>query len=259
MTMAVTGSLRDKLVARACFGMSCRLTRTTDIAAMLRDAGYDWMFLDLEHGPLGFDQICQQALAGVEAGVTPIVRVADPKPGPIHRVLSNGAMGVIVPHVDDPETAAGIARQCRFPPCGDRSVPGLVPQLGYRPISFREAAEQLDPVTLCVVMIESVRAVEAVDEIAAVEGVDVLFVGASDLTFQLGVPSAYGDPRVAGAMEKVANAARRHGKVAGFGGVADAETARRYIGLGMHFILAGNDTTVFMQGARARLATLRGE
>ena len=137
-------------------------------------------------------------------------------------------------------------------------MPGLVPQLGYHPISFREAAERLDPVTLCVVMIESARAVEAADEIAAVEGVDVLFVGASDLTFQLGVPSAYGDPRMASAMEKVVSAARRHGKVAGFGGVADAGMARRYIGLGMHFILAGNDTTGFMQGARARLATLQG-
>lgn len=255
----MTAPLRERLAERPCFGMSCRLTRTTDIAAMLRDAGYDWMFLDLEHGPLGFDQICQQALAGVEAGVTPLVRVPDPAPAPIHRVLSNGAMGIIVPHVDDPETAAAIARQCRFPPAGERSVPGLVPQLGYAPISFREAAARLDPLTLCVVMIESARAVEAVDEIAAVEGVDILFVGASDLTFQLGVPSAYGDPRVAEAMARVAEAARRHGKIAGFGGVADAGMARRYIGLGMHFVLAGNDTTLFMQGARARLAGLKGD
>ena len=255
----MTSPLRERLAERPCFGMSCRLTRTTDIAAMLRDAGYDWMFLDLEHGPLGFDQITQMALAGVEAGVTPLVRMADAAPGPIHRVLSNGAMGVIVPHVDDPETAYAVARQCRFPPKGERSVPGLVPQLGYRPISFREAAERLDPVTLCAVMIESAAAVDAVDEIAAVEGVDILFVGASDLTFQLGVPSAYDDPRVASAMEKVAEAARKHGKIAGFGGVADAGMARRYIGLGMHFILAGNDVTVFMAGARARRAALLGE
>ncbi|EPX76634.1 HpcH/HpaI aldolase family protein [Salipiger mucosus] len=253
----MTVSLRDRLAERPCFGMSCRLTRTADIAMMLRDAGYDWMFLDLEHGPLGFDQVCQQALAGVAAGVTPMVRVPDPSPGPIHRVLSNGAMGIIVPHVDDPETAAHIARQCRFPPLGDRSVPGLLPQLGYTPITFREAAEKLDPLTLCTVMIESARAVEAVDEIAAVEGVDILFVGASDLTFQLGVPSAYDDPRVVEAMTRVAEAARRHGKIAGFGGVADAAMARRYIELGMHFVLAGNDTTLFMQGARARLSALR--
>ncbi len=250
--------LREKLEARPCFGVSCRLTRTTDIAPMLRDAGYDWMFLDLEHGPLSFDQITQLALAGVEAGVTPLVRMADASPGPIHRVLSNGAMGVIVPHVDTPETAASVARQCRFPPLGERSVPGLVPQLGYTPLSFAEAAKRLDPITLCAVMIESAEAVDAVDEIAAVEGVDILFVGASDLTFQLGVPSVYDDPQVVRAMEKVAAAARKHGKVAGFGGVANAEMAQRYIGLGMHFVLAGNDVTMFMGGARARLAALGG-
>lgn len=250
--------LRESLESRPCFGVSCRLTRTTDVARMLRDAGYDWMFLDLEHGPLSFDQITQMALAGIEAGVTPLVRMADAAPGPIHRALSNGAMGVIVPHVDTPETAAFVARQCRFPPLGERSVPGLVPQLGYTPLSFAEAARRLDPVTLCAVMIESAEAVEAVDEIASVEGVDILFVGASDLTFQLGVPSRYDDPKVARAMERVATAARTHGKIAGFGGVADAGMAQRYIGLGMHFVLAGNDVTMFMAGARARLAALGG-
>jgi 4-hydroxy-2-oxoheptanedioate aldolase len=254
----MTDTLAARLAERPCFGVSCRLTRTSDIAAMLRDCGYDWMFLDLEHGPLSMDQITQTALAGVEAGVTPLVRMADAAPGPIHRVLSNGAMGVIVPHVDDPETAAAIARECRFPPLGHRSVPGILPALGYAPRSFAEAAKLLDPVTLCAVMIESRTAVDAVDEIASVEGVDILFVGASDLTFHLGKPSAYGDPEVVDAMEKVAAAARKHGKVCGFGGVADAAMARRYIEMGMHFILAGNDQTMFLNGMRARLADLKG-
>jgi 4-hydroxy-2-oxoheptanedioate aldolase len=254
----MTDTLAHRLADRPCFGISCRLTRTTDIAAMVRDCGYDWMFLDLEHGPLSMDQITQTALAGVEAGVTPLVRMADASPGPIHRVLSNGAMGVIVPHVDDPETAAAVARECRFPPLGNRSVPGIIPQLGYKPRSFADAAKLLDPVTLCAVMIESRAAVAAVDEIAAVEGVDILFVGASDLTFQLGKPSAYDDPEMIGAMERVAAAARKHGKVSGFGGVADAAMARRYIDLGMHFVLAGNDQTMFLNGMRARLADLKG-
>jgi len=251
-------NLADTLAERPCYGVSCRLTRTTDIAAMLRDCGYDWMFLDLEHGPLSMDQITQTCLAGVEAGVTPLVRMADAAPGPIHRVLSNGAMGVIVPHVDDPETAASVARQCRFPPLGDRSVPGIVPQLGYKPRSFAEAAEILDPITLCAVMIESRAGVAAVDEIASIEGVDILFVGASDLTFQLGKPSAYGDPEMVAAMERVTAAAQKHGKICGFGGVADAAMARRYIDMGMRFILAGNDQTMFLNGARARLADLKG-
>lgn len=254
--------MRADLLARLregpCFGVSCRFARTPDVAAMLRDVGYSWMFLDFEHGPLSFDQLGQMALAGVEAGVTPLVRVADATPAPMHRALSNGAMGIIVPHVEDPATAAHVARQCRFPPRGERSVPGILPQLGYAPLTFAEAARILDPLTLCVVMIESAQAVDAVDEIARVEGVDVLFVGASDLSFALGKPSAYDDPEVVDAMATVAAAARRHGKVAGFGGVADPALVRRYTALGMHLVLAGNDQNLFLAGARARLQAIAG-
>ena len=251
-------NLRPRLASGPCLGVSCRMARTPDIAHMLRDTGYSWMFLDFEHGPLSFDQLSQMALAGVEAGVTPLVRLPDAGEAAIHRVLSNGAMGIIIPHVNDPETAAFVARQCRFPPHGTRSVPGILPQLGYAPTTFAEAADKLNPATLCVVMIESPEALDAIDEIASVDGVDVLFVGASDLSFTLGTPSEYGHPGMVSAMEKVAEAARRHGKHCGFGGVSDPVIAQRYIAMGHRLILAGNDQTMFLQGARARHAALTG-
>ena len=254
----MSGALRDRLAARPCLGVSVRLARTPDIAAMVRDCGYDWMFLDFEHGPLSFDQLSQIALAGVEAGVTPLVRVPDAGAPMINRALSNGAMGIIVPHVEDAATAAEVARHCRFPPEGARAVPGILPQTGYHPRPWAERAAALNRDTLCVVMIESPAAGAAADAIAALPGVDALFLGASDLTFSMDMPGAYDDPAVVSAVETVVAACARHGKIPGFGGPGEAAVARRFMAAGMRLVLAGNDQNLFLAGARDRREALLG-
>ena len=255
--MSARQSLRDRLAAGLpCLGMSLRLARTTDHAAILRDAGYHWMFLDLEHGTMSFDTLSQMALAGIEAGVCPLVRVPDHDPAPINRALSNGAMGVIAPHVDTPEQAAAVARACRFPPLGERAVPGAFPALGYTQRGFDEAAEILNRETLVVVMIESEAAVANAEAIAAVDGVDALFVGCSDLTFELGLPAQYDHPRIRECLIKVRDAAANQGKFSGFGGVGDDALAADYLGLGLNLMLAGNDLALLLRGARARAGAL---
>ncbi len=255
--MSARPGLRDRLAAGLpCLGMSLRLARTTDHAAILRDAGYHWMFLDLEHGTMSFDTLSQMALAGIEAGVCPLVRVPDHDPAPINRALSNGAMGVVAPHVDTPEQAAAVARACRFPPLGERAVPGAFPALGYTQRGFDEAAEILNRETLVVVMIESETAVANAEAIAAVEGVDALFVGCSDLTFELGLPAQYDHPDVRECLTKVRDAAASQGKFSGFGGVGDDALAADYLGLGLNLVLAGNDLALLLRGARARAGAL---
>lgn len=255
--MAPEFTLRQTLASGApCLGMSLRLARTTDMPAIARDAGYNWLFLDLEHGTMSFDTLSQMALAAIEAGVFPLVRVPGHDAAPINRALSNGAMGVIAPHVDTPEQAALIARASRFAPLGERSVPGAFPALGYAPRAFDEAAAILNRETMVVVMIESERAIANADAIAAVDGVDCLFVGCSDLTFELGIPAQYDHPRMRESLETVATAARAHGKTAGFGGVADDALAAEYLGLGLNLVLAGNDLALTLRGARARATAL---
>tara|TARA_R110002110_G_scaffold106707_8_gene267371 strand:- start:850 stop:1617 length:768 start_codon:yes stop_codon:yes gene_type:complete len=252
-------SLRQRLEdGQPCLGVSLRLARTMDWAAIMRDAGYHWLFLDLEHGTMSFDTLSQMALAGIEAGIFPLVRTPDHDPAPMNRILSNGGMGIIAPHVETADQARAIARACRFAPLGERSVPGAFPALGYQPLGFDKGAEILNRETLVVVMIESPAALENVDEIAAVEGVDVLLVGASDLTFAMGLPSQYGHPRIREAMQQVADAARNAGKFSGFGGVADAALARDYMAFGHQLVLAGNDLAMVLRGARARAEDLIG-
>jgi 2-keto-3-deoxy-L-rhamnonate aldolase RhmA len=138
-----------------------------------------------------------------------------------------------------------------------RSVPGALPQLGYRPKTFAEAAEILNASTMCVVMIESADAVANAEKIAAVPGVDCLFVGGSDLSFALGVPSEYGHTSMRDAVRRVCDAAEKHGKSAGIGGVPDAALVRDYAAIGARLVLAGNDLAMLLDGLRRRAASLR--
>ena len=164
---------------------------------------------------MSFDTLSQMALAAIEAGIFPLVRVPGHDAAPINRALSNGAMGVIAPHVATPEPAAAVARACRFAPLGERSVPGAFPALGYAPLGFDEAAAILNRETLVVVMIESETAIANAEAIAAVDGVDCLFIGCSDLTFELGIPAQYDHPRMLESLKAVAAAAHKQVKAAG--------------------------------------------
>jgi 2-keto-3-deoxy-L-rhamnonate aldolase RhmA len=125
------------------------------------------------------------------------------------------------------------------------------------PPSTVEAQRVVNAEILTVVMIESPEAVANAGEIAAVDGVDVLLIGTSDLTAELGVSGQLGHPKVADAYAKVGAACAKHGKTMGMGGVYDQEHATRYIGMGARFILSGADHSYIMAGASARTAFLR--
>ncbi len=254
----MTGDLRQRLASgQTCHGAGVRLSRTPEIARIFRDCGFSWIFLDLEHGALDFDAIGQIACAAVETGITPLVRVPDHDSTTINRVLSIGAMGVVVPHVDTAAQAAEVARHCRFPPQGARTSPGGFLQLGYGPHKAREAMDQLNRETLVVAMIESAEALENAEAIAATEGVDCLLVGCNDLAFDLGIPGQLADPKIEAGLQKVAAAATAAGKWAGIGGVGEAELMRRYQKLGFILVLAGTDLTLLVAGARAKIDALQ--
>jgi 2-keto-3-deoxy-L-rhamnonate aldolase RhmA len=242
---------------RSALGLGLRQMGGGEIARIALDCGYDWLFIDLEHGPMSFRTVSQIMLAALEAGIAPVVRVGGHEAFHANRVLTNGAVGVIFPHVDTAEQAAACAATCRFAPRGIRGVPAFFPQMGYVKPSLKDAVPYLNDLTKVIVMIESAEAVGNVDAIAATEGVDVLFVGASDLTVELGVPGQYRDPRVLASLDRIAEACARHGKVAGIGGIADRALLGELVAKGFRFILAGNDLDIFMPAAKARANELR--
>lgn len=238
-------------------GLGQRGFREELFPQVARDCGYDWVFIDLEHGPMSQSQASAAMLGALQIGMTPIVRVGGHEAFHAYRALTNGAAGIIFPHVENAEDAARCAAHCRFAPQGDRGVPAFFPQLGLVKPPLDEAIAALNAMTRVVVMLESAQAVSQADAIAAVDGVDILFVGASDLTVELGLPGDYRNPAVTDALDRIAQACARHGKVAGIGGIKDEALLGELIGKGFRFILAGNDLDLFMPAGKARAEGLR--
>jgi 2-keto-3-deoxy-L-rhamnonate aldolase RhmA len=251
-------ALRQLRAGRLAIGLGVNQARTVGIATMAKTAGFDWLFVDGEHGSLDGDTVAQIATAALASGVTPVVRVAGFEHWHASRMLDNGAQGIVFPHVDTKEEALRVANACRYPPLGKRSMGGALAQLGYAAVPVGEAARLVNEETLVVVMIESPQGVANAEEIAAVKGVDALLVGTNDLCFEMGIPGQFNDARVADAYKKVIAACRRHGKFPGMGGMYTAELLERHIAMGAQLILSGSDFSLLMQAATARAGLVRG-
>jgi 2-keto-3-deoxy-L-rhamnonate aldolase RhmA len=155
------------------------------------------------------------------------------------------------------EQAKRIAAQFRFPPRGHRSWGGPIAIFGFEPPGMALAQEEIDQEIMIVVMVETPESVANAEAIAAVPGIDVLLIGTSDLSNEMGIPGEIGHPRIEEAYRRVGEACRKHGKVLGMGGVYDEETAARYIGLGAKMILGGSDQQFLLQAAGARAKALQ--
>lgn len=221
----------------------------------------DWLLVDTEHCPTDLSMVAVlcAAIADVSGGrTTPLVRVVD---GTIHHIkqaLDAGAQGVMCPLVDTPEQAARIVGYAKYPPQGVRGNGGLMPHLGFA-MNRAQYTEAANRETLVAVQIETKLAVENADAIAAVPGVDVLFIGPNDLHISLGYgPSYWSDaPLFRDAADKVLAAAARHGKAAGIlMGNATQAKARRADGF--TFIGMGADTLTLLNAVGAGYAEVTG-
>ena len=238
-------------------GMGVRQGRTSDTVMVAKACGFDWLFIDMEHNSMDIDAAAQLCVAALPSGVTPIVRVPGPESYHATRILDAGAMGVIVPHVDTAEQAHDTVEICKFPPLGKRSVPGSMPQLGFASLSQADCCRILNDNTLVIVMLETAAAIEAADEIAAVEGIDVLLIGTSDLSADLGVPGQFDHPEIRAAYEGVIAACAKHHKSPGMGGIYTPSLMATYINMGARFLLGGSDLSFLLHAGRERMDFLR--
>jgi len=174
------------------------------------------------------------------------------------RVLDGGAMGIVAPHVETAEEAARIVANCKFPPVGHRSIAGAQAQLDFVALPLAEAARAVNDATLVVIMLETPRAIENLDGIAQVPGIDVLLIGTNDLCMEMGIPGQLEDRRIGEAYAAVIAACWANGIHPGMGGVYAPALMERYIALGMRFVLAGSDLSLMMAAAAERTAFLRG-
>jgi 2-keto-3-deoxy-L-rhamnonate aldolase RhmA len=236
------------------FLLGIRNGRTADTIRIARSTGHHAVLVDLEHSTMSFDVAAQLCAAASDLGLLPFVRIPERDYGAIGRLLDGGALGIVAPRIETADEARTLARACRFPPRGQRSQLASVPLLGMTPTPAALLNPALDAATVVKVVIETPDGVANADAIAAVDGVDILTVGANDLTSELGIPGQYGHPLVRDAVAAVAEASRRHGKLFMLAGIADRTIHASLASLGacpLH--LTGMDTELLHSAARTRV------
>lgn len=237
-----------------------RHARTVEIALAARTCGFDGLFFDLQHGVIPEYEVSQMAVAAMNLGVAPLVRVPEKDYAAALRMLDNGAMGIIMPEVTTVEDARDAVQACKYPPVGNRGAFGGNAHFAFRPVPAADARCAMNEATLLILMIESRAALENIEAIAAVPGVDVVHIGTNDLSTDLGHPGELAHPDVLAAVDRVVRACRANGKHAGVGGYTGPDGAKQIapvIKLGARFITSASEWNLMMSAGAERVKALR--
>lgn len=228
----------------------------TEVVEICGAVGLDFVILDTEHTPVGWESLSAMCGSALLSGAFPILRVSSTRRELASRALDAGARGVMFPQVNSAEEALIATRSCRYPPDGSRGV-AATRLAGFGVSSgLQEHIAMANRSVACIIQVESRSAIDQIEEIVVVPGIDCLFVGLSDLSVDLGHPGEFDHPEVDGALERVLQAAQPHGIAVGIP-VADlslvAAARRRGISL-----FATTDRAVVASGMRTFLTHCRG-
>ena len=226
---------------------------TPGIARICANAGAEFVMYCMEHTGAAFETLKPQFALSRALGVVPLVRVPATEYHFVARALDTGALGVMVPLVDTAEQAERVVSFTRYPPQGRRGAAFGFAHDEYRGGDVVEKMNAIHERTLVICMIETRAGLDNVEAIAAVPGVDVLWLGHFDLTNFLGIPGEFSHPQYREALKRIAAAAAKHGKSAGYMAV-DEQLGREYLAHGYRMIATGTDQGL-LQNAIARLIT----
>jgi len=223
---------------------------------MLAAAGFNWTFIDAEHGCFGIETLFDLCHASTNAGLSPIVRVADMQYALVARALDCGADGVIFPRVESPEMLERAVSWTKFPPVGIRGF-GLGPQhIEYERAAIPQVLEHMNANVMVVLQIETERAVDAREELLSVPGIDVVLIGPVDLSITLGVPGDFQHPKMVDAMEKIRDSCLKHGVAPGTQ-TRTLALAKFWKERGMIFLGSGSETSFLMEKATEVVSALK--
>ncbi len=229
---------------------------TPGMAQIAAAAGAEFVLYDMEHSGAGIDTIKAQMANCRGLGIVPMVRVPTTQYHFIARCLDVGAMGIMVPMVESVAQAKDIVSFTRYPPHGVRGAGFGMAHDDYVAGPPAEKIAAAHRRTLVIAQIETPRGAEAVDEIAAIDGIDVLWLGHFDMTNFMGIPGQFTHPGYLAAVDAIVAAARRHGKAAGFM-PTDETWARDYTAKGFRIMAYGLDSLLLQQSLARGLAVLR--
>ena len=229
-------------------------TPSVEAAAQAAGMGFDFLWIEMEHSPITLETLRQMVLATRGLHALPFARVPVNELWMAKRVLDAGVSGVMFPFTSTPELARQAVAACHYPPLGRRGSGANLARFTWP--GDGEYFDSADRNVTVICIIEEQRAVERIDEIAATEGVDVLFIGTSDLSFSLGLRGDQGHPKVQDAVAKVVDAARRHGKVVGRP-AGTPELVSQYFEQGFRLFQGPTELGLMAAGARQYLEPMQ--
>lgn len=220
--------------------------------------GFEFFFIDTEHAPIGIESISSMISAAIAVGTPPMVRVQTPRSDLVKQVLDGGAYGIIFPLIEDKAAAEAVVRATRYPPLGNRSFGPFHAAQQWNGMPVYDYVKVANEELLVTVIIESRKAIENLDEILSVEGIDVFLIARGDLTLDCGCPGDLENLRV---LELVAEAERkilaRPGAILG-GQPWTRENAQTMIDRGYRFLILGSDIGLIKIIARETVDSAQG-
>jgi 2-dehydro-3-deoxyglucarate aldolase/4-hydroxy-2-oxoheptanedioate aldolase len=238
------------------YGCGLQVYRAPEIPRLFAAAGFDYVFIDMEHGSFNLETAHDMIISCKLAGITPIVRVGEVQYTLCARLLDQGAQGIILPRVEDPKVLEEALSWMRFPPLGKRGF-GINPTMvDYETRAMPEIIEHQNRETLAVVQFETVRAVEAADELLSLAGLDVVMIGPADLSISLGIPGQFDNPLLVSTVDKVIAKCNAHGVVPGIQtrGVA---MGKFWAERGMRFVGVAAEHVFLLEKCKEAIAALR--
>ena len=225
-------------------------------AELVGRAGYDWVIVDLEHGMGTLSELHAQLLAVQGTSTAGLVRVPSAERLNVGRAMDLGADGLMIPRLETVDEVAETLAWMRFPPAGIRGVALPNRGGGYGEIGHADLAARVNDNVLGVFQVESPLAVASAFDLAAIDGVDVLFVGPADLSHSMGIAGRFDEPAFIAALDRVVQACRAHGKSAGIL-LRDGASVAASAAQGFTFIGVGSDMSFVAAGARIQLEAAR--
>jgi 2-keto-3-deoxy-L-rhamnonate aldolase RhmA len=235
----VSNAVKEKLQrGEVVASITVRLVPTVEIVRIAKSAGFDSLYIDLEHSSFSVQTTSQLCIMALEAGLPAFVRVPANTPEYISRVLDGGALGVIAPGVRSAAEAREVVAAAKYPPLGARGLSGALPQLGFRSVPAAQALPALNAATMVIVQFESAASLAAMEEIIAVEGVD--------------------NPKVRDAYERTIAACRKRGKHVGVGGLSSRpDLVAQFVKMGALYVSTGTDLGFLMAECQKRVKQVR--
>jgi 2-dehydro-3-deoxyglucarate aldolase/4-hydroxy-2-oxoheptanedioate aldolase len=227
---------------KAVVGSMVQDVRSPFVIQVMAGAGLDYALIDMEHGTIGIESAADLIQTARLAGIVPIVRVPDQLYHVMCPLLDAGAMGLMIPRLESAGQLEEVVSMTKYPPWGKRGAVGIKGQTNYRPAKLAEFLPKANEETMIIAQIELREAVDQLDEMLSVKGLDVALVGPADLSIALGIPGELSHPKEVETIDAVIAACKRK-KIAAGVALGDIESMKRWKQKGMQFLCLGSETS----------------